>query len=101
MMNITVNEKAKEPYLNALGIDLRNRDSKRLIENALAKAHEIRSFEIELYWKRSTYFWIFQASIFAAIGFIGRSNDRYWEFLPIPLARLIHAGPKNWLTDVA
>ena len=35
---------------------------------ALDRAHTIRMFEIELYWKRSTYFWILQASVFAGLG---------------------------------
>src|SRR4051812_23941395 len=35
-------------------------------EKALEKALEIRKFEIELYWKRATYFWAFIAAIFGA-----------------------------------
>lgn len=44
-------------------------DGKALPEqkNALAKAHDIRKFEIELYWKRATYFWAFQVAIFAGL----------------------------------
>ncbi len=37
------------------------------VKNALDKAWELRNFEIELYWKRATYFWAFIATIF--IGF--------------------------------
>jgi hypothetical protein len=33
-------------------------------EKAFDKAWEIRNFEIELYWKRATYFWAFVASTF-------------------------------------
>ena len=33
---------------------------------AFRKAWEVRNFEIEMYWKRATYFWAFIASIFAA-----------------------------------
>ncbi len=33
---------------------------------AFEKAHEIRKFEIELYWKRATYFWAFIAFSFGA-----------------------------------
>ncbi|EOC1346511.1 hypothetical protein ACI093_001564 [Cronobacter turicensis] len=32
---------------------------------ALDRAHEIRKFEIELYWKRTAYFWTIIAAIFA------------------------------------
>ena len=35
---------------------------------ALARAHQIRQFEIELYWKRANYFWLLQAAVFAAVG---------------------------------
>lgn len=34
-------------------------------ENAFEKAHQIRQFEIELYWKRTTYFWTILAAILA------------------------------------
>jgi len=34
---------------------------------ALARAHELRKFEIENYWKRSTYFWGFQLVAFTAL----------------------------------
>lgn len=36
---------------------------------ALQRAHDIRKFEIELYWKRATYFFLLQAAILTAIGF--------------------------------
>lgn len=32
---------------------------------ALALALDIRKFEIDLYWKRATYFWAFIAAAFA------------------------------------
>jgi hypothetical protein len=35
------------------------------IEKALEKAHDIRKFEIDLYWKRAAYFWAFSAAAFA------------------------------------
>lgn len=42
---------------------------------ALARAHEIRRFEIELYWKRASYFWVLQAAVFAAVGFMWQSSE--------------------------
>jgi hypothetical protein len=45
----------------------KNSDNRDRVKNALDKAWEIRNFEIELYWKRATYFWAFIATIF--IGF--------------------------------
>ncbi|KPG01881.1 hypothetical protein IP86_01990 [Rhodopseudomonas sp. AAP120] len=37
----------------------------RVREEALKQALDIRKFEIELYWKRATYFWAFIAASFA------------------------------------
>src|SRR5688572_6257878 len=42
---------------------------KVVIEEALKSAHDIRKFEIELYWKRSHVFWTLQVIIFTALGF--------------------------------
>lgn len=36
-----------------------------LVRNALKTALDIRKFEIEMYWKRATYFWAFIAAVFA------------------------------------
>jgi hypothetical protein len=45
-------------------------------ERAFDKAWETRNFEIELYWKRATYFWAFIASAF--VGYFGLVNaDAY------------------------
>lgn len=49
---------------------------------ALDRAHEVRKFEIELYWKRATYFWILQAAVFTAIGLT-------WKFADLQLSPLI------------
>jgi len=44
-------------------------DHKKIIA-ALDKAHDIRKFEIDLYWKRATYFFAFFTIIAAAFGFL-------------------------------
>lgn len=31
----------------------------KMLQRSLEKAHDIRKFEIELYWKRATYFFAF------------------------------------------
>ena len=56
--------KLREKYFNTLGFNEHN-ELKR--GKALDRAYQLRSFEIEHYWKRATYFWAFQAAIFAAI----------------------------------
>lgn len=66
-------------------IDL-NRDQR---EAALGRAHEIRRFEIELYWKRASYFWVLQAAVFAAVGFTWQSNETaIAPVVPVALAAL-------------
>lgn len=40
-------------------------DNEYKVRRALDKAQDIRKFEIDLYWKRATYFWAFIASSFA------------------------------------
>ncbi|KKP40231.1 MAG: hypothetical protein UR30_C0005G0012 [Candidatus Peregrinibacteria bacterium GW2011_GWC2_33_13] len=54
----------------------KNYDNRDRVKNALEKAWEIRDFEIELYWKRATYFWVFIASIFAGF-FAVLGNDKF------------------------
>jgi hypothetical protein len=41
---------------------------------ALTRAHELRKFEIENYWKRSTYFWGFQLVAFAALALAAKDG---------------------------
>lgn len=50
---------------------------KGMREKALNVALETRKFEIELYWKRATYFWLFVAAIFTAYASIKRSQDTF------------------------
>lgn len=42
---------------------------------ALNRAYALRTFEIEHYWKRATYFWGFQIAIFAAFGLLLRDSN--------------------------
>jgi hypothetical protein len=60
----------RDCYFDALG----TRDKSKL-ENAWKRAHEIRQFEIELYWKRATYFWAFQLIAFTALGFLLKDGE--------------------------
>ncbi|QUL37597.1 hypothetical protein [Erythrobacter sp. JK5] len=56
---------------------------------ALTRSHEIRQFEIELYWKRANYFWLLQGAVFAAIGLIWRdASGLIPSLLPVGLAAL-------------
>jgi len=44
-------------------------------KDALSQAHDIRKFEIELYWKRAAYFWTFIAAAFAGYFLLNRDNS--------------------------
>lgn len=58
------------PYLK----NIKSKTEKYEKESKLAKAYEValdtRKFEIELYWKRATYFWAIAAVVLAAIGLV-------------------------------
>ena len=48
--------------------------NKDIHEQALKQAYEIRKFEIELYWKRATYFWTFIGATF--VGYAAYYNSK-------------------------
>jgi hypothetical protein len=78
----------RDRYLEALGLNpILPRDRER-IKAALNRAHDIRKFEIELYWKRAAYFWGFQAVAFAALALLfkdGKLADATYIVLPASL----------------
>lgn len=47
----------------------------KILEKTLEQALETRKFEIELYWKRTTYFWAFIASSFAGYFVVIESTE--------------------------
>ncbi|MBL4617657.1 MAG: hypothetical protein JKY46_08155 [Robiginitomaculum sp.] len=64
------------------------------LEKALHRAHDLRKFELELYWKRATYFWAFQAIAFTLFGLLisGDSlssgsipKEKLWLLIPAVL----------------
>lgn len=72
----------RKAYLDALG----QTDPDKLTE-VRRVAHEIRRFEIELYWKRATYFWAFQLVAFAALSLIFKDGGlKSPALLPVPAA---------------
>jgi hypothetical protein len=51
------------------------------LERALKQAHEIRKFEIDLYWRRGTYFWTFIALAFTGYALLEKEYmDNHLEF---------------------
>jgi hypothetical protein len=60
-------------YFEALGLNPVADRCK--LKAAHARAHDIRKFEIELYWKRATYFWAFQLVAFTALGLLFKDGE--------------------------
>lgn len=67
---------------------------------ALNRSHEIRKFEIELYWKRATYFWLLQAAVFTALGLIWKAGGIGIPYIiPVALASLgLLTSVAGWLS---
>jgi|SRR5690554_6191691 len=75
-------------------------------ENALERAQDIRKFEIELYWKRATYFWAFIGATFAGFLAIQASEAQNKQDLSVILSCLgvvfsfawfcVNRGSKFW-----
>ncbi len=73
---------------------------------ALSQALDIRKFEIELYWKRATYFWTFIAAALAGFGAIQASTASSKTDLSVILSCLgivfsvgwlcVNRGSKHW-----
>jgi len=75
-------------------------------ERALEFALDIRKFEIDLYWKRATYFWTFIAAAFAGYALVytkAEGADKSWVLLVSCLGLLfsiawylVNRGSKFW-----
>ncbi|WP_342617546.1 hypothetical protein [Rhodoferax sp. GW822-FHT02A01] len=92
-------------YLEAFGIDPPNPE---LLAKALEHARDNRKFEIELYWKRATYFWTLIAAAFVGYFAVSTSSPDSPEkrFLAFALACIgfvftfawfqVNRGSKQW-----
>lgn len=82
------------------------KDDKKKYTAALEHALGIRKFEIELYWKRATYFWAFIGATLAGYGAIQASSIETKNELSVILACLgivfsfgwfcVNKGSKKW-----
>jgi hypothetical protein len=59
--------RSKDKYLAAFS-------KKEIRKEALERAHDIRKFEIDLYWKRGTYFWTFTALAFTGYSILQKDG---------------------------
>lgn len=88
----------KEKYINeeeyrAAFADLKEKDtnskeSDTRAGRALAAALDIRKFEIDLYWKRATYFWAFIAAAFAGYALTYKSSNEGESWLSLLFSAL-------------
>jgi len=72
-MSTNVPLSASQKYFNRL--QLPGREASPAHKAALARAHELRKFEIENYWKRSSYFWGFQLVAFGALALSAKDGN--------------------------
>ena len=91
---------ARKTYLRAAGLIAQNKRDAR--KAALDRAHDIRKFEIELYWKRATYFWVLQAAVFTAFGLIWKDAEASkWGLIPVALGCLgVLTALSGWLSSL-
>ncbi|EHK6028852.1 hypothetical protein ACOKWQ_004667 [Vibrio parahaemolyticus] len=84
--------------------DIAEKDSAHA--EAFKLAIDTRKFEIEMYWKRATYFWAFIAATFAGYGLVKRTPSEEAQFLEFFLAcfgfilslawYFVNRGSKQW-----
>lgn len=65
---------SRDYYFATLGLSGK-RNSREQRKAALDRAYAMRTFEIDLYWRRALYFWGFQTAIFAAVGLTWKSSS--------------------------
>ncbi|WP_442874858.1 RipA family octameric membrane protein [Desulfovibrio sp. Fe33] len=61
-------------------------EGKNRAKEAYQKAHDVRKFEIDLYWKRALYFWAFEGAFLTAYGIIlakGTDVDGQFYYLAV------------------
>src|SRR4029077_3033597 len=89
----------REQYFRALGLNPGKKRDESKIAKALERAHELRKFEIENYWKRATYVWAYQAVAFAALGFLFKDGKiPVLEFVAVPAGLGAVTALAGWLT---
>lgn len=64
-----------ERYLKRISLPTKKEGESQ--KAALERAHELRKFEIENYWKRSSYFWGFQVISFGALALTAKDGRFY------------------------
>ncbi len=88
----------RKRYFEALGIQ-EDAGGRSRLEAALRRAHEIRKFEIDLYWKRATYFWAVEGAAFIGFAAFWREKSVGSLLLAIAFACIgLVTGFAGWLS---
>jgi len=100
------NDNPRKSDSGAEAKDKKSEDAETKKTEALKYALEIRSFEIELYWKRATYFWAFIGATLAGYGAVQASSIPSKADLSVALSCLglvfsfgwflVNKGSKQW-----
>jgi len=90
------------------GFEKLDKENVSVFKDALERAWHNRDFEIELYWKRATYFWTFLVATFSGYFIIITNNDALGDYPEAPLLItylgltfslawvLVNHGSKKW-----
>lgn len=96
----------KDDYLKQFKDNVNDVGNKRKMEKAFDIAMDIRKFEIDLYWKRATYFWTFIGAAFAGYAAVYKEAGTGDSWLPLVFSCLgllfsvawflVNRGSKFW-----
>lgn len=100
----------EQEYKDAFSEPKRDKDAPKEADTragrALALALDIRKFEVDLYWKRATYFWAFIAAAFAGYALTYKSATEHEPWLSLLFSALglvfavawylVNRGSKFW-----
>ncbi|WP_323640870.1 hypothetical protein [Pectobacterium polonicum] len=68
----------RSKYSDIFNLDSGGEDKKLKLEKAFKQVSDIRKFEIELYWKRATYFWtLISVSFIGYFSMVSSSSSTY------------------------
>jgi hypothetical protein len=86
---------SKQEYYDKIGDP---KQEKEKLKSALASAMDIRKFEIDLYWKRSQYFWIFTSIVFGVYGYTWNlaKNEPKYAWIPFVVSATLLLVTVNW-----
>ncbi len=87
----------------------RKKKQSEVLKTILDRAYDIRKFELDLYWKRATYFWGFLVAIFAGFFIVNDQSKKFDFYIQLGVAciglifslawYLVNRGSTYWVTN--